>query len=256
MTVEIWRGGRRTEVRHLVSGRSADVLELPVSEKDRGGFGVTLTLVRDHQLVHQSASVFVPWDDRALTVAFSTFRDKLRPGDRETWRITVTSKDRQQEATAAAEVLASMYDRSLDLFAPHVPANVLSIYPNRSAAGGAYANLGRATVVWSDGSFAPRPSGSLEPDRLAFWSGTHRRTGRVRRYLGFDVAWSAASPRRAAPRRWRREHGRPWEDARWRKRRRRRTSRTSRGRGPPAAARAAVPLRTNFSENRLLQPQL
>src|SRR5438876_5867756 len=51
MTVELWQGGQRTSVRHLVSGRAADVLELPISEKDRGGFGVTLTLVRDHQLV-------------------------------------------------------------------------------------------------------------------------------------------------------------------------------------------------------------
>ncbi len=171
MTVEVWRGGRRTDVRHLVSGRSADVLELPISEKDRGGFGVTLTLVRDHQLVHQTASVFVPWDDRALAVAFSTFRDKLRPGDRETWRLTVTSKDPRQEATGAAEVLASMYDRSLDLFAPHVPADALSIYPSRTSVGGVYANLGRVSAVWSDGWFAPEVVGeALRPDRLDFWS--------------------------------------------------------------------------------------
>jgi alpha-2-macroglobulin len=172
MTVEFWQSGRRTDVRHLVSGRGPDVLELPISAKDRGGFGVTLTLVRDHQLVHQTASVFVPWDDRALGVAFSTFRDKLRPGDRETWRITVTGKDPRQEATAAVEVLAAMYDRSLDLFAPHVPADALSLYPNRTAVAGVYANLGGAGAVWSDGQFAPEVvRESLLPDRLDFWSG-------------------------------------------------------------------------------------
>ena len=100
MTLEIWRGGRRTEVRHLVSGRSADVLELPIADKDRGGFGVTLTLVRDHQIVQQAAEVSVPWQDRTLDVAFSTFRDRLRPGDRETWRVTVKSTGPQREATA------------------------------------------------------------------------------------------------------------------------------------------------------------
>ena len=206
MTLEIWRGGRRTEVRHLVSGRSADVLELPVAEKDRGGFGVTLTLVRDHQLVQQAAEVFVPWQDRTLDVAFSTFRDKLRPGDRETWRITVTSKGPQREATAVAEVLASMYDRSLDLFAPHVPVNALSIYPNRTTVGWVQANLGAGRAVWSEGSFALgasfRRSAAGSPGLLerlrhrrtgtaADVPGNRRRRGRRRR----GAAWALALPR-------------------------------------------------------------
>jgi uncharacterized protein YfaS (alpha-2-macroglobulin family) len=172
MTLEVWRGGRRTDVRRLVSGRSASILELPISERDRGGFGVTLTFVRDHQLVHQTTSVFVPWEDRELKVAFSTFRDRLRPGERETWRITVSGKDPGQQDTAAAEVLASMYDRSLDLFAPHVPADALSIYPDRTGVGGVRANLGSAHVVWSEGSLPPYvAASSLYADRLDFWSG-------------------------------------------------------------------------------------
>jgi len=263
MTVEIWRGGRRTDVRHLVSGRAADVLELPVSEKDRGGFGVTLTLVRDHQLVHQAASVFVPWDDRALAVAFSTFRDKLRPGDRETWRITVTSKDRQQEASAAAEVLASMYDRSLDLFAPHAPANALSIYPNRSAAGEAYANLGRATVVWSDGSFAPEfVRERLTPDRLAFWSGyAIGGPGRRGVYLGFDgnVVGGVAGGAPMAMEAVTVQSSRMMAPAKAREERKvsnlADTLSADLAAAPPPPA-AAVPLRTNFSETAFWQPQL
>jgi uncharacterized protein YfaS (alpha-2-macroglobulin family) len=188
MTLEIWRGGRRTEVRHLLSGRSADVIEVPIAEKDRGGFGVTLTLVRDHQLVQQTDAVSVPWENRTLDVAFSTFRDKLRPGDRETWRIAVASKGPQGEATAVAEVLASMYDRSLDLFAAHVPVNALSIYPYRTGVGWVQSNLGAGRAVWSDGSFALKAAPiDLRPDRLDFWNGyAIGGPGRRRLNLGFE----------------------------------------------------------------------
>jgi uncharacterized protein YfaS (alpha-2-macroglobulin family) len=258
MTVEFWSGGRRTEVRHLVAGRAADVLELPVTEKDRGGFGVTLTLVRDHQLVHQAASVFVPWDDRSLAVSFSTFRDKLRPGDRETWRITVKSQDARQEATAAAEVLAAMYDRSLDLFAPHVPANALSIYPNRTAAGGAYANLGRENAVWSDGWFAPEATAEvLFPDRLDFWSGyaiggPGRRRMALNAVLG-GVAGGVPQAMEAASV----VAGYGMAD-RLQAKETKETDlslRRDEAASPPPPA-AAVPLRSNFSETAFWQPQL
>jgi alpha-2-macroglobulin len=172
VTVELWRSGRRTEVRRLVAGRDPQVLEIPVGAADRGGFGVTLSLVRDHQLVHDSAAVFVPWSDRELKVGFATFRDRLRPGAKETWRVTVSSTDPRQQPIAAAEVLAYMYDRSLDLFQPHVPASLLALYPNRTSVGTVQANLGGAGPQWQEGTLGRWASGpSLQPDRLDFWSG-------------------------------------------------------------------------------------
>jgi uncharacterized protein YfaS (alpha-2-macroglobulin family) len=172
MTLELWRGGRRREVRRLVAGRDPQVVEVPVTADDRGGFGITLTLVRDHQLVQESAAVSVPWSDRELKVAFATFRDRLRPGDRETWRVTVAGADPQRAPVAAAEVLAYMYDRSLDLFEPHNPPSALSLYPSRLGVGHIQANLGGAGAQWSEGSLRqPSSAPSLIPDRLDFWSG-------------------------------------------------------------------------------------
>jgi hypothetical protein len=48
------------------------VIEIPIAEDSRGGFGIRLSLVRDHQFVNLG-SVFVPWDDKELKVEFAAF---------------------------------------------------------------------------------------------------------------------------------------------------------------------------------------
>ena len=106
-------------------------IDFPVLEQYRGGLTFILTTVKDFQLIRQQQFVSVPWTNKALNVSFSTFRDKLQPGQKEKWRITVKDDRNKPLAQGAAEVLASMYDRSLDLFAPHNPASVNSLYSQR-----------------------------------------------------------------------------------------------------------------------------
>ena len=86
---ETFRGGEVWERRWIEAGKDGGVIEVPVGEDLRGGFGARLTSVRDHQFMSDDASVFVPWDNKALGLSFATFRDKLAPGGRETWRVTV-----------------------------------------------------------------------------------------------------------------------------------------------------------------------
>jgi uncharacterized protein YfaS (alpha-2-macroglobulin family) len=151
MVLEIYRDGRRIERRAIGAGRSG-VVEFPITADDRGGFGVALTLVRDHQLIRQTAQVFVPWDDRELEIDFATFRDRMRPGTRETFTVTVRNHDGSSVDPAAAELLAYMYDRSLDIFAPHTPPSVAALYPNRTGIGSLWDNLGRAQQAWGRSS--------------------------------------------------------------------------------------------------------
>ncbi len=157
MMLEIFRDGRRTERRPIGAGQSG-VIEIPITASDRGGFGVALTLVRDHQLVRQTAQLFVPWDDRRLELDFATFRDRMRPGTRETFTVTVRRHDGSAVDTAAAELLAYMYDRSLDIFAPHSPPSVTALYPNRSGIARLWDNLGQAPRAWGT-SGLPNPPG-------------------------------------------------------------------------------------------------
>ncbi len=173
MVLETFRDGRRTSRRVLHSGRDVELIEIPVTEELRGGFGVSLTTLRDHQLMRSTASVFVPWDDRQLQVSFATFRDTLRPGTHETFRVTVRGSDEGTVDAGAAELLAYMYDRSLDIFAPHIPPDPLSLYPNRTAVGWARTNLGIAQHAWSSSSgFGSLPGyPHLVGDRLKGFDG-------------------------------------------------------------------------------------
>jgi uncharacterized protein YfaS (alpha-2-macroglobulin family) len=129
---EVWRGSRLAERRELTSGRNASLIEIPIREEDRGGITVRLTALRDHQLMNFDASVSVPFDNKQLKVEFATFRDKMRPGARETWRVTVKGPSGANVEAGAAELLAYMYDRSLDIFAAHSPAIPLDLYSRRS----------------------------------------------------------------------------------------------------------------------------
>ncbi|MCU0304841.1 MAG: MG2 domain-containing protein [Thermoanaerobaculales bacterium] len=172
MVLEIHRDGRRVERREIAPGRSG-VVELPITNADRGGFGVTLKLVRDFQLVERSAALIVPWTDRELEVGFATFRDRLRPGTAETFRVTVRGHDEALVDAASAELLATMYDRSLDIFAPYTPPSVASLYPIRTGVSSAWASLGVAHPVWQAGYGLGSLPGypGLHGDRLKTISG-------------------------------------------------------------------------------------
>ncbi len=167
--LDVFRDGRLLERRRL-SGATDSLVEIPIRDQDRGGLAMRLSAVRDHQYLVQTQAVFVPWGDRKLDVSFATFRDRLRPGGRETWRVTVKAAAGERAPERAAEILAYMYDRSLDLFRPHSPSDPLSVYPNRATAAPARASLGEAYAQWiSDKGFASVPrEGFLQEDRLKF----------------------------------------------------------------------------------------
>jgi uncharacterized protein YfaS (alpha-2-macroglobulin family) len=173
MVLETFRDGRRIFRRVLHAGHDAELIEIPVTEAERGGFGVSLTVLRDHQLMRQTASIHVPWDDRQLSLEFASFRDTLRPGASESFRVTVRGHDQSAVDAATAELLAYMYDRSLDIFAPHTPPSPQSLYPDRSSVGRQQSNLGTAQPAWSWSSgFAELPGyPSLTGDRLKLLDG-------------------------------------------------------------------------------------
>ncbi len=173
MELEIYSAGRLRERRLLRSDAADEVLEIPVTAADRGGFSVALTVLRDHQLMQETASVYVPWDDRRLDVELASFRDRLRPGTRETFRVTVKSDDGEALAEGAAELLAYMYDRSLDVFAPHDPPDVLHVYPGRTGVPGLDSTLGAAGTAWHHSSGFARVPGwpGLRADQLERISG-------------------------------------------------------------------------------------
>lgn len=168
---EVYRDGNCIRRKEIRSGIDSSLIEIPIAEEDRGGLGVRMTLVRDNQFIQFQNSLMVPWDNKELKVEFSTFRDRLRPGQQEKWSVKVSSPSGKDVAMPAAELLAYMYDRSLDSFVPHSTVYPLSLYPYRGGLPQARANLGQANPLWvkSDG-FSRGPSAPiLTRDQLQFY---------------------------------------------------------------------------------------
>lgn len=93
------------------------VVEIPTAAAlDGAQLHVHLTQIRDNRLYRHEATVEVATPPAPLAISIATFRDKLQPGQKETWRVTIRQANGQP---AAAELLASLYDKSLDVFRPH-----------------------------------------------------------------------------------------------------------------------------------------
>ncbi len=84
-----------------------------IQEADRGNLQVFINWGGHNRTMNQQYNILVPWSNKDLNISFETFRDKLLPGQEEEWRIRISSAG---GGAVAAEVLASMYDASLDAF--------------------------------------------------------------------------------------------------------------------------------------------
>lgn len=92
------------------------IIEIPIEEKHRGNFAVHFLTVKNNRIYAEKAIITVPLANKELDISFETFRDKLIPGQNEEWRIKI--KDKKGEKLAA-EMMATLYDASLDSFQPN-----------------------------------------------------------------------------------------------------------------------------------------
>lgn len=86
------------------------------TEDDRGGYGVNFFFVKDNRFYQFTDVINVPWTNKELSIEYATFRDKTLPGSEEKWKVKISGYKNEK---VAAEMLAGMYDASLDQFKPH-----------------------------------------------------------------------------------------------------------------------------------------
>ncbi len=107
----------------------------PVTEADRGGYGVGWMFIKHNRFYQLNQTISVPWTNKELKIEYATYRDKTLPGSEEKWKLKISGYKTEK---VAAEMLASMYDASLDQFYSHgwgQPYIWPSYYNNRSWAG-------------------------------------------------------------------------------------------------------------------------
>jgi hypothetical protein len=115
---------------HFTTLNGKQSFSFPVTESDRGGFGVYHFFVKNNRLYSFDNRVNVPWTNKELTIGYETFRDKTLPGSEEKWKLKISGNKKEK---IAAEMLLSMYDASLDQFKPH-SWNVPGIWESYSGA--------------------------------------------------------------------------------------------------------------------------
>ncbi len=87
-----------------------------IIEEDKGNIYAQFSFVKYNRPFTWVESIGVPWKDKELKVEYNTFRNKLHPGDEEAWQIKVSGPGSEK---VAAEMVATLYDASLDQFRPH-----------------------------------------------------------------------------------------------------------------------------------------
>ncbi|MFW5659554.1 MAG: alpha-2-macroglobulin family protein, partial [Bacteroidota bacterium] len=103
---------RTAELVKIEPGRQS--IDFEIKEEHRGGFGFQLTVWGLDEVHSFKKNIYVPWSNKQLKLELATFRSPMLPGSEQEWRITVKGPDGDP---VAAELLASMYDKSLDAFA-------------------------------------------------------------------------------------------------------------------------------------------
>ncbi|SHH26607.1 alpha-2-macroglobulin family protein [Winogradskyella jejuensis] len=116
VTIDIEKNGSITETQIHNLSDSKQSIALPIINADLGGFVVHYSFSAFNYFRSGSVFVKVPYPKTDLQIETSTFRDKLQPGQDETWQFKIKGPKGDK---VAAEVLASMYDASLDEFTPN-----------------------------------------------------------------------------------------------------------------------------------------
>ena len=114
-------------------------LKLAYDESYDNGLLLTFAWVKNGKCYTHSAKIHRPLPNKNLTLAWTTFRDRLKPGQQEEWTLTV--KDCKGNPVDA-QLMATLYDQSLDMLQAHswslvpyldlpLPTNNW-VYPSRS----------------------------------------------------------------------------------------------------------------------------
>ena len=125
---EIEQDGNIIDKQWITINNEQRYFTIPIKEEYRGNVFVHYTyIVNNRGYAHQEI-IEVPYTNKLLDITFETFRNKLTAGENEEWRLKLKGKYGDK---VAAEMVATLYDASLDAFKPNNWGLSL-YYPNSS----------------------------------------------------------------------------------------------------------------------------
>lgn len=147
--IEIEHRGKMIQRYWTQPGKTQSVIELPITEQMRGGITVHATFVHENRAYLVSNPINVPWSNKVLDITWQRFVSKLGPSQKETWTAVIKGKDAEQ---ATAEMVATLYDASLDAFASHNWASGFGVFRSEySQLSRTFGNVPKSLQVFGQG---------------------------------------------------------------------------------------------------------
>ncbi|HHM21457.1 MAG TPA: hypothetical protein ENJ20_05480, partial [Bacteroidetes bacterium] len=113
--IEYMKDDRILERKWLnVNNLKSNIFE--IKEMHRGGIGYVFSYAGSNRSFNNKQNIRVPWSNKQLSVELTSFRDKLQPGQQEEWTVKIKGPKGEK---VAAEMVAALYDASLDAFVPN-----------------------------------------------------------------------------------------------------------------------------------------
>ncbi len=110
---ELEQNGKILKKDWLTIKNSLQKVNIPITEDYSGNISLNYVFVKNGRLYNHAETIQVPYSQKEIAIKFETFRDKLVPGEAEHWLIKLAGSEGEK---LAAEMVATMYDASLDQF--------------------------------------------------------------------------------------------------------------------------------------------
>ncbi len=123
--IEVEHRGRLLQSFWTEPGQTQLAIRQRVDESMRGGFTVRSTMVRENRAYLETHRITVPWSNKRLDVKWEHFVSKLKPGQEDRWTAIISGPDAEP---TAAEMVATLYDASLDAYYPHQWADTFGVF--------------------------------------------------------------------------------------------------------------------------------
>ncbi len=133
---QLWYGisaGNKTwEQKSMVLKTGKHAVKIPVGAEHEGKIYINAVVAFGGEIRTKHLDISVERWSKQLTVETLSLRNQTVPGTREEWTFRLSAPDKRK---FDAEILASMYDKSLDVFAPTGNRSLPIHYPTRNTTG-------------------------------------------------------------------------------------------------------------------------
>jgi len=113
---EVMNGNTVLESRWIPFNNEIKTLDIPFKKDYGSGITVMFTFMKDGHLYSQNVQLTRKLTVKKLTPALSVFRNKLQPGEKAEWTVSIPESANYKKA---AELMVGMYDASLDALRKH-----------------------------------------------------------------------------------------------------------------------------------------